>query len=257
MRARRPFLKRATFALIESRILRHAAAVHCTSATELREVEELGVPFRGVVIPLGVEEIRRHGGGRKSGAQAAKTVLFLSRLDRVKNLESLLRAIALPGPSSTGVRLLVAGDGEVSYVAELRDLARSLGLTQRVEWLGHVTGAAKEEVFGRADIFVQPSLSESFGVAAVEAMLAGLPCVLNDGVAIAAEAGRASAVRVCAQTPESLGEAIMDLLVDDVAARSLGERGAAFARKNYSVESMGDKLIALYKDLKGDPLGGR
>ena len=52
---RRPWLKRLSLAILEARILRHAAAVHFTSEAEREEAMKLNLPLQGVVIPLAVE----------------------------------------------------------------------------------------------------------------------------------------------------------------------------------------------------------
>jgi glycosyltransferase involved in cell wall biosynthesis len=64
----------------------------------------------------------------------------------------------------------------------IRALVRELGLEQRVEWRGVLTGPAKQEAFGRASLFVFPSVApfESFGLVLVEALMWALPIVATD-----------------------------------------------------------------------------
>ncbi len=71
-------------------------------------------------------------------------------------------------------KLAVAGDGEAGYVRELRTMADGLGIGERVEWLGRIKGETKARWLREAGIYVLPSYSENFGIAAVEAMGAGL-----------------------------------------------------------------------------------
>lgn len=248
MRVRRPLAKRITFSLLESRIIRHAATMHFTSDAERVEAEQLGVPMRSVVIPLGVDETTA-GAEASSRNACTPTVLFLSRLDPVKNLESLIRAMALLEGRCAGVRLAVAGDGDARYVASLRELAGSLGLTDRIDWLGHVEGEAKAKAMAGADLYLLPSHSENFGIAAVEAMLAGLPCILSPGVAIAADAAIAGAVVVAGPEPASIVRALNALLIENGKLRQLGDRGREFARCEYSSDAMARKLIALYESV--------
>ena len=185
---RRAHLKRASFALIEAPILRRAAAVHFTSSEEEREAQELNVSMRGVVIPLGVEELKpgyvqRFEQGLRPFLESSR--FCTSRIDPKKNIEALLEAYAANPIARQTSLLLIAGSGEASYIARLKCRAQALGIVDHVIWLGHVDGQRKQDVFARADLFVLPSFSENFGIAAVEAMLAGLPCVLGEGVAVA------------------------------------------------------------------------
>jgi glycosyltransferase involved in cell wall biosynthesis len=145
---------------------------------------------------------------------------------------------------------MIAGDGPAVYVRRLKELARSLGIAQQVVWLGHVEGSRKAAVFAAADIFVLPSFSENFGIAAVEALLAGLPCVLGKGVAIAKDVEEARAGLVTAPEPVAIAKALERLLSDDALRRDMGARGREFAELQYSTTVMAEQLIALYEDTR-------
>ena len=89
-----PFLKRVSFALIERRLIELASAVHFTSSAEQAEAEALGLKCNGVLIPLGIDlDVLAQGAiaPRKQGD--AFNLLFLSRIDRKKNVEGLLQAL--------------------------------------------------------------------------------------------------------------------------------------------------------------------
>ena len=182
---RRPWMKRLSIACVEGPALRHAAAVHFTSTPEEQEARLLGIEMKGVVIPLGIEGVQ---GGKRDrilselGIQpSGPRILALSRIDPVKNLEGLLRALAILRREGLTPALLVGGAGESDYGGSLRDLARGEGVSDQVHWLGQVGGQVKADLLAAADVFVLPSFSENFGLAAVEALAAGLPCVLGRG----------------------------------------------------------------------------
>jgi FkbM family methyltransferase len=245
---RRPGLKRLSLRFIEKPILRHAAAVHFTSLTEKEEAAALGVPFRGVVIPLGVAAVA-NGRANKISGKVCETILYLSRIDRKKNVEGLLRAFAIVVEGRPNVRLQIAGSGAVDYVASLESLSVELGVADKVQWLGHVSGTVKAEALARADIFVLPSFSENFGVAVVEAMLSGLPTVLGEGVAIAKQTETAGAGISTTPEPLAISEAI-GCLLDDAALRDLmGARAKVFAEREYSTARMAEQLRGLYDSL--------
>lgn len=255
MTQRRPWLKRLSLALIEGPLLRRAAAVHFTSEAERDEAQRLGIPMRGRLIPLGIEAaepdahgltLPRSGGGRP-------VILFLSRLDPVKNVEGLLRALCLLRGKAREPLLVVAGDGAPGYVAELEALADALGLAENVLWLGHAGGARKAAALAGADVFVLPSFSENFGIAAAEAMRAGLPCVLGEGVAIAREAEAAGAALVVPPEPAAIAGALERLLEDEGLRRDMGAKAKAFAAREYAPAVMGERLIALYRTILTAP----
>jgi glycosyltransferase involved in cell wall biosynthesis len=252
---RRPWLKRRSIQLIEGPILRRAARVHFTSAVERDEAEALGIAFRSVVIPLAVDGVCRTETASASRGTAGPEILFLSRLDPKKNLEALLRAVAALGPELAGARLSIAGDGAPDYVASLKRLAVSLGVEDRIMWHGQVDAPGKQALLAAADIFVLPSFSENFGLAAAEALAAGLPCILGRGVAIAEPAEAAGAAIVVGPEPEAVLAALTRLLNDPGLRRDMGRRARDHAAANYSTAAMAQALIALYQSVQRTPNG--
>ena len=253
LRARRRRLKRLSMALIESRMLRHAAAVHFTSRAELDEAEALGLPMRSVVIPLGVE-VGAYGRPPRRWQHRAlagrRVILFLSRLDPKKNVEALIDAVASSPMLRSSCALLIAGTGEPGYVASLRARAAAAGLSDRTVWLGHVEGAQKRAALAAADVFVLPSFSENFGIAAVEALLAGVPCVLGEGVAVAREVEKRGAGLAVPPEPAAVAQALERILGADASVRrDMALRAKRVAESKYSTRAMAQRLVSLYKEI--------
>jgi glycosyltransferase involved in cell wall biosynthesis len=141
---------------------------------------------------------------------------------------------------------MIAGAGTSEYVAQLRNLAAQLGIADRVLWAGHIDGDLKAAAFARADVFALPSFSENFGIAAAEALAAGLPSVLGRGVAIAGEVADAGAALVVDADPASIAAALSHLLRDDALRAGMASAASRFAQKNYSIAAMGQALNKLY-----------
>lgn len=259
---RRPWLKRLSLALLEGPALRNAAAVHFTSNEEQREAAQCGVQMRSVVIPLGIEHASLVDAGLVRAQFPALSdgpyLLFLSRLDPKKNVEGLLRAYAQVLRNWPDLRLLVAGDGAPDYVVKLKVMATNLSLGDRVVWAGHIDGDLKASALGGAELFVLPSFSENFGIAAAEALMAGLPCVLGQGVAIAQDVVNAGAGVAVAPDPASIAAGLMQVMADGQLRAAMSKRAVALANDEYSVQAMGKNLVALYKGiLGGQPLPSR
>ena len=166
-----------------------------------------------------------------------------------KNLEGLLQAFAEVSPAFPAVRLLVAGDGDQAYLAQLQALAASLGLGDRVAWAGHVEGELKASALAGAMAFVLPSFSENFGIAAAEALMAGLPCVLGHGVAIAGDVAAAGAGLAVEPDAASVAMALRQVLGDEAGRAEMGAAASALARERYSAEAMGKNLVRLYSEI--------
>jgi glycosyltransferase involved in cell wall biosynthesis len=256
---RRPRLKRLSLLFFEGPILRNATFVHFTSTAELDEARRIGIPFKAVVIPLGVEVAPLAETDLSDASERpksdAKTVLYLSRIDPKKNIEGLLRAFAVVRETYPDAVLLIAGSGSLNYVLALKKLAAELAIEENLQWLGHVEGTRKLGAFLAAQIFTLPSFSENFGVAAVEAMLLGLPCILGEGVAIAKEVSEAGAGLVVAPHPPTIAAAIVRLLDDDDYRRRMGERAKSYAEREYSTAKMTQRLMALYESVISSDAG--
>jgi glycosyltransferase involved in cell wall biosynthesis len=108
-------------------------------------------------------------------------VLFVGRLDFEKHIHNLLKAVALL-PESLGVLVEIVGDG--SERKALTDLASSLGINERVNFLGHITETELPLAYGRATVFAMPSIAELQSIATMEAMASGRPVVAADAMAL-------------------------------------------------------------------------
>ena len=205
--ARHPRRKRLLLRLIERRNLEGAASLHFTTSAEREEATDLRLSTPSFVLPLGVHLPPRETSPASAGPCR---FLFLSRLHPKKQLENLLDALALlrrRQPKGDWL-LQIAGDGDPTYVATLRQRARRLQLDDHLQWLGYVQGETKWRTLAAADWFVLPSASENFGIAAIEALAAGTPTILSPGVALAEAITAAGAGRLCDPEPHALSVAL-------------------------------------------------
>lgn len=252
-RYRRPAMKRLSLALLERPLLTGAAAIHFASSTESMEAKEVGVQARTVVIPFGVDLVVEAFNRPKDSAEARAgrslstgRVLYLSRIDRKKGLDLMVRAFAQLRNRGLQATLVVAGQGDPALLAELKSMASQLGVGQSVEWVGFVEGQEKLSLFGSADVFVLPSYSENFGLAAVEAMASGLPVVITDQVGISREVEQARAGLVVPCRAEALAGALERLLGDSNLRKRMGEAGRRLCQDSFSRESMASRFIKVY-----------
>jgi glycosyltransferase involved in cell wall biosynthesis len=242
---RRAVLKQLSVRWVEGPLLRDAAAVHFTLPMEQTEAEDLGIPLRAVVVPLGLEAQPLP----TASGDTPPTVLFLSRIDPVKNIEALLLAWARCRGGFPTWRLVVAGSGHPDYIQRLCDYGASLGLGASVDWAGHVTGDDKTRLMAEATVFVLPSFSENFGIAAAEALLAGKPCLFTPGVAVGAMAAEQGAAALSELDAECLGTVLNGLMGNGELRQQLGRKAKEFAQAELSSVIMGQRLAGLYGDI--------
>lgn len=249
---RRRRIKALSMKWVEGPMLRRAAAVHFTSEAEAAEARTLGITLKEAIIPLAVEPGPSSGAiGHPAFAQlrGSPCVLFLSRLDPKKNLEGLIEAVALLAGTMPSLRLLIAGDGSPDYLASLHARAAALGISARVIWAGHVEGEQKAAAFASADVFALPSHSENFGIAAAEALAAGLPCVLGQGVAIATDVVQARAGVAVDTDAQSIADGLRRIIGDKEGLMRMSANASRLAQEHFSMNAMGVRLKQLYMDI--------
>jgi glycosyltransferase involved in cell wall biosynthesis len=249
----RAWKKRPYYALLERSHLDMAAAIHVTSAAEAEDVAKLGYADRARVIPLGVDITEPRPARDRPEADRPLELLFLSRLHQKKNIPLLLRAIASIPAAPRVVRLTVAGDGESGYRAELEALATSLGVADRVRFVGQVGGDDKRRLLSASDCFVLPSAHENFGIAVAEALGAGLPVIVTPGVALAPNVEAAGAGLVVEATEESLAAAVAWACEHPAALVEMGERGWWLAKRELSWATTCTRVESLYTELTSRP----
>lgn len=187
--------------------------------------------------------------GRAEPQRDRNMILFLGRIHRVKGLDLLFPAMAEVSAKRPSVRLVIAGDGDPQLIADLHAAARELDIAQQVEWLGTVSMRRKQELFARAGLFVLPSYSEKFGIAAGEAFAAGVPMVLSNRVAIHREVARAGVGLIVPCDIMALAHALERMLDDDTLYRSCEEAGRLLAAERGSTAAISAELIRLHREV--------
>ncbi|TLZ92664.1 MAG: glycosyltransferase family 4 protein [Methanobacteriota archaeon] len=171
-------------------------------------------------------------------------VLLVGRIVPHKGVEHFVEA-ARYVPDA---RFLVAGGG--SSLDAMKRLALSMGVADRVRFLGRISVDRLPEVYAACDVFVLPSVSrlEAFGIVALEAMSTGKPVIVADipGVREMIEDGR-DGLLADPVNPRDLAEKIRRLLSDPKARRTMGARGREKVLESFSIERVTDRIEAVYR----------
>ena len=153
----------------------------------------------------------------------------LGRLNRRKNLGTLLRAFAAVRARSPAELALVIG-GKVDHgAAEIMRAARRSGRSSRIHWVGLIPEADLPAFYAGAACFVYPSLFEGFGLPLVEAMACGCPVVSSDRTACPEVVGEAGLL-VDPEDATAMAAAIARILGDEDLRAELRQRGLARSR---------------------------
>jgi glycosyltransferase involved in cell wall biosynthesis len=172
--------------------------------------------------------------------------LFLSRTDRKKGLELLVEAFTQISRRFSSALLVIAGAGDNAHEMELRARAETLGISGDMVWTGFLGPEDKANALGAATVFVLPSYSENFGIAAAEAMAAGVPTILSEGVAIAEYSVASQAALIVPPQAKAIADALELVLKDRELRKRLSNNGRALCQERFSVNAVGMALKDLY-----------
>jgi glycosyltransferase involved in cell wall biosynthesis len=176
------------------------------------------------------------------------TFLWAGRLEPPKGLVVAIRALAECNDRQSC--LLVAGSG--SDRARMEDLTRSLGLTDRVEFLGRIPHEDMPALFQRCDAFLFTSLRDSFGSVVLEAMAHGLPIVTLNHQGMRAFVPEDASIKVPVSTPEQVirdfALAIEALVSNPGSMRKMSQAAYAFANEQ-TWTRRAERMNVLYGEL--------
>ncbi|MFS8525134.1 MAG: glycosyltransferase, partial [Limnochordales bacterium] len=158
----------------------------------------------------------------------------------------LLKAFKIVVRRRPDAHLMLVGDGPLRE--QLEETAAGAGLSGRVHFTGTLTKPEVIDVYHAADLFVIASVTETQGLATLEAMAAGLPVagVNAPGTADMVEHGVQGLLTP--EDPEALAEAALTLLNDDGQRRAFAARARARAER-FSARNMALELVQAYEEV--------
>ncbi len=174
-----------------------------------------------------------------------RLVVYIGRLAAMKGVDTFLRAAARVVPGFPDATFVIAGEGPERN--QLLRLSGWLGIGDRVWFLGRVDERERQELLSAASVFVLPSVVEPFGIAALEAMAAGVPTIVSKTSGVAEITG--SVFRVDFWDVEEFASRIAELLSYPTLQSALGEQG----RRDALREGWRDRAIQtarLYEEVR-------
>ncbi|HSJ56136.1 MAG TPA: glycosyltransferase [Anaerolineae bacterium] len=222
---------------------------------------------RIVVVPPGVDlqlfhPVPEEEAKRMLGQPAPRRIiLFVGRIEPLKGIETLLRAMALVAPQvphwQEDLSVIVIGgapgagvDKVHAELERLRRLRAELGIEDLVTFHGAEDQDTLVYYYSAAEMVVVPSHYESFGMVALEAMACGTPVVASrvGGLAFNVQDGETGFL-VPDGDPHALAERILVLLHDRGLRQRLGARAAQWANR-YSWAAVADQLEVVYESVQ-------
>jgi glycosyltransferase involved in cell wall biosynthesis len=254
----RPQLRRIARALYDV-VLRRSNLLVVTSKKNVAVSGDLRVTVPTRAVPLGIDpalyaftpqQRLEAGKWRNSIAGNAPLVGFVGRHARYKGIHVLLHALVqLPL-----VHAVIGGDGPFRTAAE--ELSRSLGIDDRVYFLGEISHVKKLQLLSTIDVYAFPSteITEAFGISQLEAMIMGAAVVASDlptGVADVS-VHEETALTVPPGDASAFAEAVKRLLQDSVLRGALTRRAHARVLSEFTTDIMVDRFNKLNDKLLVD-----
>ncbi len=215
------------------------------------------------------------------GADRKRRILFVGRVSPEKGIHTLIEAFGELARRFEDVELHIAGPkwalspdfitslssdprvtallrfydrwGACTYEQHLEKLIADYDVGERVRFLGNVPHAKLVETYQAADVVVNPSLSESFGISVVEGMACGKPVVgTRVGGMCESVANDRTGMLVEPDRPDDLARALAFILEDPARAHAMGCEGRKRAVEEYSWQARADRLMTVYRRLAGE-----
>ena len=243
------YLRQGLENLISKPILKNADAVIVLTEDMKRGIQKIW--NKDVfVIPNGIdlerfENLSKEDLRSKLEIKEEKIIVFVGTLRSVKGVKYLIEAMKIIIDKNKNTRLFIVGDGkERKY---LENLVKELVLEKYVTFIGKVPNEEVPEYMAASDVFVLPSLSESFGIVNLEAMASGLPIVATNvrGLPEIIKNGE-NGFLVEPKNPEQIADKVSLLLEDDELRERMSRKNREKA-KRYSWEAVIEKLESVYE----------
>jgi glycosyltransferase involved in cell wall biosynthesis len=234
-------------------IMRDVEAVIFPSAASLHELQAAGATFkRSAIVPYGMPTTERGPLPETLSdlaairARGTRIIVTIGSLTRQKNHAVVIEALPAIAARHDAMVVLV---GEGPELAPLSKRADELGVGGRTRFCGYVSEAAT--ALGAADLLIQPSLTESFGIAVIEAFREGVPVVASDIAALSELVADTN----CGWTFDPNSAKELAAAVDAALSQPANERAALISRARtlfadrFSVDRMISGYFAIYEEL--------
>ena len=232
--------------LYQKEAVKNANRLHATAESEKENLLKLGYNDKIIVIANGVDV---ESIVMKQSWKRNKEILFLSRVHVKKGINFLVEAVAQLKELLQGYVVRIAGEGDATYMEDLKQLAVYLGVSNLIRFEGGVYGNRKWKLFQQTDLFVLPTHSENFGIVVAEALASGTPVVTTKGTPWSelesehcgwwTEVGTEATVQAL--------RSFLSLTEDEL--ETMGRNGRKLVEEKYSARKVAQEFVGMYKSV--------
>lgn len=232
--------------LYQKAAVRKADCIQSTAESERDNLLKLGYNKNIKVVRLGIDA---DGIEMKRSWKKTRQILFLSRVHVKKGINFLIEAAAVLRSELQGYKILVAGEGDADYVAEMKRMIADNGLQDIVQLVGGVYGDEKWRLFQTSDFFVLPTHSENFGLAIAESLASGTPVITTVGTPWHDLNDTNSGAWIEIGTQPLVETLRKFLALSDGELEAMGRNGRRLIEEKYSAHVMAKEMMEVYETL--------
>lgn len=173
-------------------------------------------------------------------------IAFVGRLVPLKNLPTLLRALALMRRRGVAATVDVVGWFEENHEPEIQSLVDELGIRQAVRFHGKLRGEPKDSILRAARVLAMPSTRENFSFVTAEALALGVPVAVSSSVGLSPTVARHECGIVIAPFDVEAWADGLQRFADAAGQSLLAARALTCARQEFSLSAMRASLLQVY-----------
>ena len=235
-------------------ILKDASKVIALTKTEVEQYKKMGVDEDKIeIIPNGIdlseyENLPKKGEfrDRYSISEDEKVILYLGRIHKIKGIDLLVKAFADLIKELDDVRLVIAGPDD-GFLSTLEEQIEDLKIGDRILFTGPLYERDKLKAYVDADVYVLPSVYETFPVTVLEACACGTPVIVTGRCGIA-DIVDGKVGCVVGYDKDQLRDAIFKILSDEELRRRFGEEGERLVMEEFEWSAIIERIEKIYKD---------
>jgi len=251
---RKPYLRKINHLLLNY-FLKHGDICLANSVDSKSELLHLGCDVNKIELVgcgFDVKRMIEKPKFRKISESENVQIIYVGNIQKRKGVYQLISAASKLNDIEFLLNIVGSYSSDAGYYNRIKSFVKINNLEQKISFLGRVSADFLEKLYKDSDIFVLPSLHETFGIVLLEAMSFGLPIVAtNVGAIPELVIDGENGILVHPDDPLSLANAMRQLMISPDKRKKLGTNGYNFIlanRKFYSWDSVGKRILnAIHK----------
>lgn len=229
--------------LIEKLILNMKySAIHTVSKTSKRDILKVSKKNKVIIVPNGID-LKKYD--EIKSKKKKNQFIYIGRHVFYKNLETVIRAMALVANKIPDAKLIVVGDGPMRNKWE--NLARYLKLENNISFVGRVSHQEKVKLLKESQFLVMPSLIEGFGIVVIEAFACKIPVIASNVMPLPELVkDEENGYLVPPFGIKEWYEKIIKLLENEKLCERMGKKGRKLVEENYTIQKIAEDVLKMY-----------